>query len=99
MERISRRKKHKPFWRLQMFSILIWCVYGIFVGAIAKSIVPGEENFGFLKTVALGVAGSYMGGAILYLVGSNGVLEPSGIFMGVAGAVTALVLYNKLISK
>ena len=40
-----------------MFNILIWGVYGIFVGSIAKSIVPGEENFGFVKTVALGVAG------------------------------------------
>ena len=49
-----------------MFSILVWCVYGIFVGSIAKSIIPGEENFGFIKTVALGVVGSYTGGAILY---------------------------------
>lgn len=79
-----------------MFNILVWCVYGIFVGAIAKSIVPGEENFGFVKTIALGIAGSYMGGAVLYLLGSYDVLQPSGIFMGIAGAVVALVLYNKL---
>ena len=32
-----------------MFSLFVWAVYGIFVGSIAKSIVPGEENFGFLK--------------------------------------------------
>jgi len=31
-----------------MFSILIWCVYGIFVGSIAKTLVPGDENFGFV---------------------------------------------------
>ena len=30
-----------------MFNIMVWCVYGLFVGSIAKSIVPGEENFGF----------------------------------------------------
>lgn len=81
-----------------MFNILIWCVYGIFVGAIAKSIVPGEENFGFIKTVALGVAGSYMGGAVLYLLGSYNTLEPSGIFMGIAGSILTLVLYNKLVN-
>lgn len=79
-----------------MFSIIIWCVYGIFVGSIAKSIVPGEENFGFVKTVALGVAGSYMGGAVCYLLGQYSAIEPAGIFMGIAGAVLALVLYNKL---
>jgi uncharacterized membrane protein YeaQ/YmgE (transglycosylase-associated protein family) len=82
-----------------MFSILIWCVYGIFVGSIAKAIIPGEENFGFVKTIALGVAGSYMGGAVLYLLGSYSTLEPAGIFMGVAGGCTALVLYNKLANK
>lgn len=79
-----------------MFSIIMWCVYGIFVGSIAKAIVPGEENFGFVKTVALGVAGSYMGGAVLYLVGSYSSIEPAGIFMGVAGSALAIVLYNKL---
>lgn len=79
-----------------MFSIIMWCVYGIFVGSIAKAIVPGEENFGFVKTVALGVAGSYMGGAVLYLVGSYSSVEPAGIFMGVAGSALAIVLYNKL---
>lgn len=82
-----------------MFSILIWCVYGIFVGSIAKAIVPGEENFGFLKTVALGVAGSYLGGALLYLLGSYNTVEPAGIFMGVGGSVLAIILYNKLVNS
>lgn len=81
-----------------MFSLIIWSVYGIFVGAIAKSIVPGEENFGFFKTIALGIAGSYIGGAVLYLMGSYESLEPSGLFMGTAGATLALVLYNKLMN-
>lgn len=82
-----------------MFNILVWCVYGLFVGSIAKSIVPGEENFGFVKTVALGVAGSYMGGAILYLLGSYEAVSPAGIVMGVAGSILTLVLYNKLSTK
>lgn len=82
-----------------MFNILVWCVYGLFVGSIAKSIVPGEENFGFVKTIALGVAGSYMGGAILYLLGSYNAVSPAGIIMGVAGAIISLVLYNKLTTK
>lgn len=82
-----------------MFSLLVWCVYGLFVGSIAKSIVPGEENFGFIKTVALGVAGSYMGGAMLYLLGTYDSLSPAGLFAGTVGAVLALVLYNKLVTK
>lgn len=82
-----------------MFSLLIWGVYGLFVGSIAKSIVPGEENFGFLKTVALGIAGSYVGGAVLYLLGSYDSVSPAGLFAGTAGAVLTLVLYNKLMTK
>lgn len=79
-----------------MFNLLVWCVYGLFVGSIAKAIVPGEERMGFFQTVAVGVAGSYMGGAILYLLGSYNSVSPSGIVMGIAGGVVSLVLYNKL---
>lgn len=79
-----------------MFSLLVWMVYGLLVGSISKAIVPGEENFGFVKTVALGIAGSYVGGAILYLLGQYDSLSPTGVFMGVAGGIVSLVLYNKL---
>ena len=79
-----------------MFNLLVWCVYGIFVGSLAKSIVPGEEKLGFFQTVALGVAGSYVGGALLYMIGSYEAISPAGIFMGVAGSVVALLVYNKL---
>jgi uncharacterized membrane protein YeaQ/YmgE (transglycosylase-associated protein family) len=81
-----------------MFNLMIWCVYGLFVGSIAKSLVPGEENFGFWKTIALGVAGSYAGGIITYLLGMTA-LQPAGILMGVAGATASLVFYKKLLEK
>jgi uncharacterized membrane protein YeaQ/YmgE (transglycosylase-associated protein family) len=82
-----------------MISLLVWLVYGLLVGSISKAIVPGDENFGFLKTVALGVAGSYMGGAVLYMLGQYNSLSPAGLFMGVVGGVISLVLYNKLSEK
>jgi len=82
-----------------MFNILVWCVYGIFVGSIAKSIVPGEEKFGFFQTVALGVIGSYVGGGALYLLGEYESINPAGLFMGVLGSVLSLVVYNKLSQK
>lgn len=82
-----------------MISILIWCFYGIIVGSIAKSIVPGEERMGFFQTIALGVAGSYTGGAAAYLLGMENVISPSGLIMGIGGAVLALVVYNKITKK
>jgi len=82
-----------------MFSLLIWIVYGLLVGSLAKAIVPLNLRLGFFQTIALGVIGSYMGGAVLYLLGSYSSISPSGIFMGVAGAVISLVLYNKILNK
>lgn len=79
-----------------MFNLLIWTVYGLFVGSIAKNIVPGEENFGFIKTIVLGIAGSYMGGALLYMLGQYNSVSPAGVLMGIAGSIITLVLYNKL---
>lgn len=82
-----------------MFNLLIWCVYGLFVGSIAKSIVPGEERMGFFQTIAVGVAGSYMGGAVLYMLGQYDSISPSGILMGIAGGVLSLIVFNKLTEK
>jgi uncharacterized membrane protein YeaQ/YmgE (transglycosylase-associated protein family) len=82
-----------------MFNLLIWIVYGLFVGSITKAIAPINLRLGFFQTIALGVAGSYMGGAILYMLGTYESLSPSGIFMGVAGGVLSLVLYNKIVNK
>ena len=84
---------------MPMFNILVWCVYGLFVGSIAKSIVPGEERMGFFQTIAIGVAGSYMGGAILYMLGQYDSVSPAGIIMGIAGGVISLIVYNKLTSN
>lgn len=82
-----------------MFELVIWAVYGLFVGSIAKSLVPGDENFGFIKTVILGVVGSYVGGAALYLLGKYEAVSATGIFMGVVGAVVSLMVYNQLSKK
>ena len=79
-----------------MFSLLIWVVYGLLVGSVAKSIIPGEEKFGFFQTIMLGVVGSYMGGAMMYLLGQYDAVSPAGLFMGVLGACVTLVMYNKL---
>lgn len=81
-----------------MVNLIIWGIYGLFCGSVAKSIVPGDENFGFWKTVALGVAGSYVGGAINHLLGFAP-FAPTGVVMGIAGSIISLMVYNKLSKK
>ena len=82
-----------------MFSILVWMIYGVIVGSIAKSLVPGNENFGFIQTVGVGIAGSYLGGAFMYLIGRASEVEPAGIVVGIGGGALAIVLYQKLTQK
>lgn len=79
-----------------MFELLVWVVYGLFVGSLAKSIVPSPDHIGMIKTIIIGIIGSYFGGALLYIVGQYSSVSPAGIFMGVCGASIALLLYNKL---
>jgi uncharacterized membrane protein YeaQ/YmgE (transglycosylase-associated protein family) len=44
--------------------IFSWIVWGLFVGAIARLLLPGRQKIGILWTIALGVAGSLTGGLI-----------------------------------
>ena len=82
-----------------MFSIMIWIIYGVIVGSIAKALTPGDENFGFVKTVAAGIAGSYLGGAFMYLIGKTSEVEPAGIVVGIGGGALAIILYQKIANE
>jgi uncharacterized membrane protein YeaQ/YmgE (transglycosylase-associated protein family) len=42
--------------------IISWVIWGLFVGAIARLLIPGRQAIGFLWTIALGIAGSVIGG-------------------------------------
>lgn len=44
---------------------IIWTiVLGFFIGLIAKLVHPGRENMGFIMTILLGIAGSFLAGII-----------------------------------
>lgn len=44
--------------------ILGWILLGLFAGAIAKAIVPGDQPGGCIGTTAVGVLGALIGGFI-----------------------------------
>jgi uncharacterized membrane protein YeaQ/YmgE (transglycosylase-associated protein family) len=79
-----------------VFTLLGWLIYGLVVGTISKAIHRGEDPRGFWATVGIGVAGSYVGGLIKYLVGwGDQAFEPSGFLMGIVGGVIFCWLYRK----
>ncbi len=44
--------------------IISWIFWGLFVGAIARLLLPGRQKIGILWTIGLGIAGSIIGGFI-----------------------------------
>ena len=45
-------------------SILVWIVFGLVVGLIARAVFPGRQSMGLITTMLLGIAGSLLGGVI-----------------------------------
>jgi uncharacterized membrane protein YeaQ/YmgE (transglycosylase-associated protein family) len=82
-----------------MLHYLWMFVVGIVVGAIARLIMPGSEHLGMLLTGALGIVGSFVGGAISRLFSKpaeGAMFHPAGLVMSVIGALIVLFAWNQL---
>ena len=44
--------------------ILTWLIWGLFVGALARLLLPGRQRLGIVLTMVLGVVGSLLGGFV-----------------------------------
>lgn len=69
-----------------MTDLLSWIVFGFFVGAVARLVVPGRQPIGLLWTLALGIAGAVAGGVIaeeLLNVGSDDAFDLESFVAGV----------------
>ena len=80
---------------MSIFSVVCWLVFGVIVGWVAKKLHPGEENISGWGTVALGVVGSFVGGAVNWGLGWGGFMKPSGFVMSIIGAVICCYAYTK----
>ncbi len=79
---------------------LTWIVLGLIAGIIAKWIMPGKDNVGFVMTILLGVGGAFVGGWVGSFAGfgSVGVFSMESIATATAGAILILFAY-RLIKK
>lgn len=81
-------------------SILLWVLFGLIVGVVAKLLTPGRDPGGFVVTALLGIAGSLVGGFIGRAIGLYPSYESTGgFFMSVLGAVIILGIYNAAIAR
>ncbi|WP_243303509.1 GlsB/YeaQ/YmgE family stress response membrane protein [Geothrix oryzisoli] len=74
---------------------LIWtCIIGLVAGAVAKLVMPGKDPGGWIITMVLGIAGSFLGTWIGRAVGHYQAGQGAGFLMSVVGAVILLGIYH-----
>lgn len=76
--------------------IIVLLIVGFIVGAIARLLMPGRDPIGFLGTVALGIAGSFVGGFLQNLIEYHSLsvrnFHPVGLIGSIIGAWILLLL-------
>jgi uncharacterized membrane protein YeaQ/YmgE (transglycosylase-associated protein family) len=75
-----------------IIGLLIVAVIGLVVGAVAKLLMPGPDPGGWVVTILLGIAGSWVG---QFLFGALG-LGSVGIVGAIIGAMILLFIYRLL---
>jgi uncharacterized membrane protein YeaQ/YmgE (transglycosylase-associated protein family) len=82
-----------------MFGLLLTIIIGFVVGVIAKLIMPGKENMGFIITTLLGIAGSIVATYAGQAVGWYQAGEGAGWIGSIVGAFLLLWIYQKFRSR
>jgi len=73
----------------------LWvALIGLLVGALAKLIMPGNDPGGFIVTILLGVAGSFVATWIGQAIGWYQEGQSAGFVMSVLGALLLLGIYH-----
>jgi uncharacterized membrane protein YeaQ/YmgE (transglycosylase-associated protein family) len=77
--------------------IILFVVFGLVVGLLARALLPGRQSMGLLATALLGIAGSFVGGFLVSLVTHNRVtdLNTAGIIGSIVGAILLLLVASR----
>lgn len=68
-------------------NILLFLVFGLAVGVLARLLWPGKESGGWVVSMLLGAGGAVLGGHFGLLVGLYREGQPAGLVAAVAGAI------------
>jgi uncharacterized membrane protein YeaQ/YmgE (transglycosylase-associated protein family) len=83
-----------------MMHILITMFIGLVVGAIAKLLMPGKDPGGFIVTMLIGIAGSFIAGFFGKLVGLyQSPTAAPGIIASILGAMALLAVYRVITGR
>jgi len=72
-------------------------IAGLIIGALARLLMPGKQKIGILWTLALGLAGSVIGGTIANAIGTGDIWELNiiGFIVAVFSSVALLVVAER----
>lgn len=73
--------------------IVILVLEGLIVGALARLALPGPDPMSIWMTIALGLAGSFLGGLVSALLWHRA----AGFFFSVLGAILLLYLHRRYV--
>jgi uncharacterized membrane protein YeaQ/YmgE (transglycosylase-associated protein family) len=80
--------------------ILLWAVFGLIAGALAKFVMPGKAPGGIILTIVLGIVGAIVGGFIGTQLGFGDIsgFDFRSMLLAVGGGVLVLFIYG-LVTK
>ena len=79
-------------------NIIGWIVFGLIVGALAKLLMPGRDPGGWIVTILLGIAGSFVGGFLGQMFFKNGG-DMAGWIGSIIGAMILLLIYRMVVGR
>ena len=82
-----------------MFGLIGTVIVGFIVGVIAKLIMPGKENMGFIMTTILGIVGSLAASYAGQMIGWYQAGQGAGWIGSIVGAFAVLWVYLKFKSN
>ena len=82
-----------------MFAIIGTIIIGFVAGLLARALKPGDDKLGFIWTIVLGVAGSFLAKFIGEALGWYKEGEPVGFIASVVGAIILLFIYGMIKSS
>ena len=83
-------------------NIFAWILFGLVAGGIAKFLMPGKDPGGCLLTIAIGIVGSVIGGAIGTRVLGMGPVTGfnlQSLGLAILGAFILLLVFRLLIAR
>jgi uncharacterized membrane protein YeaQ/YmgE (transglycosylase-associated protein family) len=74
---------------------ILWTLLiGLVIGAVAKLLMPGKDPGGFIVTMLIGIAGSFVATYAGQAIGWYQEGQSAGFIMSVLGAIVLLAIYH-----